>query len=279
MTIHSNTQIDPSAVIADDAEVSLGVVIGPNSVIETGVELGPHVVIGPNTTIRDGARIYPGAVIGTEPQDAKYDGSPTKCEIGCRTIVREYCTINRGTKASGATIVGDDCMLMSYTHVAHDCRIGNHVVTASGVLFGGHCEVHEKAIIGGGTGFHQFVRVGKLAMVGGISGVRQDCPPYMITAGSPPAVVFGVNTIGLKRNDISPASRKLIKAAYKLLYRSGLNVEDAVSKIKSDLEKSSEIDYLIEFYETSNRGVARGHQEIKFAGDQEDEMDHSMRFA
>ena len=279
MTVHPISVIHPSAVIADDAEIGIGVVIGENAVIETGVEIGPHAILGPNTTIREGARIYPGAVIGTEPQDIKYDGTPTKCEIGYRTIIREYCTINRGTTASGATIIGDDCMLMSYTHVAHDCRIGNHVVTASAVLFGGHCECHDNAVIGGGTGFHQFIRIGKLAMVGGISGVRQDCPPYMITAGAPPAVVYGVNNVGLKRNEISPASRKLIKAAYKLLYRSGLNVDDALSKIKNELEQTPEIGYLLEFYENSKRGVARGHQETRFLADKEDEMDHSMRFA
>jgi UDP-N-acetylglucosamine acyltransferase len=261
MSIHPRTEIDPSAVIADDATVGPGVVIGPNSVIEAGAEIGPNVILGPNTTIREAARIFPGAVIGTEPQDFKYDGSPTKCEIGRRSIIREYCTINRGTKASGATIIGQDCMLMSYTHVAHDCRIGDHVIMASGTALGGHVHVGDGAIIGGNAGIHQFVRIGTLAMIGGASGLRQDAPPYMITAGAPPAVVYAVNMIGLRRNGISPESRALIKEAFRILYRSGLNKKLALAKIDNELEKTKEIEHLLEFFRTSRRGVARGHQE------------------
>lgn len=261
MSIHPRSEIDPSAVIADDATIGPGAVIGPGSVIEAGAEIGPNAILGPNTTIREGARIFPGAVIGTEPQDFKYDGTPTRCEIGQRTIIREYCTINRGTKASGATIIGQDCMLMSYTHIAHDCRVGNHVITASGVALGGHVHVGDGANIGGNTGIHQFVRIGTLAMVGGASGLRQDAPPYMITAGAPPAVVYGVNVIGLRRNGISPGSRALIKEAFRLLYRSGLNKTDALAKIENELEKTKEIEHLLEFFRTSRRGVARGHQE------------------
>ncbi len=260
MAIHERSEIDPSVRLADDAEIGPGVVIGPNSVIESGAELGPNAIIGPNTTIREGARIYPGAVIGTEPQDFKYDGSPTTCEIGPRTIIREYCTINRGTTASGATIIGADCMLMSYTHIAHDCRIGDHVITASGVLLGGHCEIQDFAILGGNAALHQFLRIGKLAMVGGMSGLRQDAPPFMITAGHPPAMVYGVNAIGLKRNDVSPVSRKMIKQAFRILYRSSLNISQALTKIENELEQTPEIVFLLDFYRTSRRGVARGHK-------------------
>ncbi len=269
MSIHPRTEIDASAKIADDAVIGPGVVIGPGCVVHSGVEIGPNAILGVNATLHEGVRVYPGAVIGTEPQDAKYDGSPTVCEIGPRTIVREYCTINRGTSASGATIIGSDCMLMSYTHVAHDCRLGNHVVSASGLALGGHCEIADHVILGGNTGIHQFVRVGKLAMVGGASGVRQDCPPFMITAGAPPAVVYGVNSIGLKRYGMSPRTRSIIKQAYRLLYRSGLNTREALKRIESELERIPEIDYLLEFYATSKRGVARGHQETGDWDDQE----------
>ena len=261
MSIHPRTEIDPSAVIADNAIIGPGVVIGPGSVIEAGAEIGPNAVLGPNTTIREGARIFPGAVIGTEPQDFKYDGAPTRCEIGQRSIIREYCTINRGTKASGATIIGQDCMLMSYTHVAHDCRIGNHVVMASGVALGGHVHIGDGVNIGGITGVHQFVRIGTLAMIGGASGLRQDAPPYMITAGAPPAVVYAVNAIGLRRNGIPPESRVLIKEAFRLLYRSGLNKTMALAKIDNELEKTVEIEHLLEFFRSSKRGIARGHLE------------------
>jgi len=271
MAIHPRSEIDATARIADECEIGPGVVIGLDSVIEPGVELGPNVIIGPGTTIKANARIYPGAVIGTEPQDLKFDGSPTKCEIGERTVVREYCTINRGTHASGATFVGSDCMLMSYTHIAHDCRIGNHVITASGVMMGGHCVVHDRAIIGGGAAFHQFIRVGKLAMVGGMSGLRQDAPPFMITAGHPPARVYGVNSIGLRRNGVSPESRKLIKEAFKILYRSDLNFADALAKVESEIEQVAEINYLVEFFRNSKRGVSKG---TKSPDSDQGEMDY-----
>lgn len=261
MNIHPTAEIDPSAVIADDATVGRGAIIGPNAVIEAGVEIGPNAFLAPNTIIREGARIFIGAVIGTEPQDLKYDGAPTKCEIGRRTVIREYCTINRGTSASGATIIGQDCMLMSYSHVAHDCRIGNGVVMASGAALGGHVHIGDFAIIGGVVGIHQFVRIGTLAMIGGGSGVRQDAPPYMITAGAPPAMVYGVNTIGLRRNGISPESRILIKEAFRILYRSGLNKQTALAKIENELEKTDEISTLLEFFQSSKRGIARGHME------------------
>jgi len=269
MAIHPTSIIDPSATIADDCHIGPGVVIGPDSFIGSGVELGPHVVIGPNTTIRENARIFTGAVIGNEPQDFKFDGSLTTCEVGPRTIIREYCTISRGTNASRATIVGSDCMFMAYSHVAHDCRIGNNVVVASTTLFGGHCEVEDKATIGGSSAFHQFTRVGKLAMVGGMSGVRQDCPPYMITSGGPPAVVYSLNAIGLRRNGISPENRKIIREAFGFLYRSGLNTKDALTKIETELEQIAEIVHLLGFYKKTKRGVARGHRPGLDADDEE----------
>jgi len=258
MAIHERTDIDSTATISDDCEIGPGVVIGPDTVIESGVSIGPNVVIGPRTTIRKGAVIYPGAILGLEPQDFKYDGAPTTCEIGERTIIREYCTVNRGTKASGATIVGSDCMLMTYAHVGHDCRVGNKVVLAGGVLIGGHCTVEDLAILGGNVAMHQFTRIGKLAMVGGLAGLRQDAPPFMITAGYPPAVVYGVNSIGLRRNGITVEARQLLKDAFRILYRSGLNRSDALAKIIEEIDQIPEIKYLVEFYGSSKRGVARG---------------------
>ncbi len=259
MAIHERAVIDPSALVEDNVEIGPGVVVGPRSVIKTGSELGPNSIIGPDTTIGEGSRIYPGAIIGTDPQDLKYDGSPTTCTVGARTIIREYCTINRGTKARGTTTIGDDCIFMSYTHVAHDCLLGNNIVTASGVLMGGHCEIHDYAVLGGNAALHQFIRVGKLAMVGGMSGLRQDAPPFMITSGHPPAVVYGVNTIGLKRNGVPPETRVILKEAYRILYRLGINTHDALDKVKNELEQVDELVHLVKFYEESKRGVARGH--------------------
>lgn len=258
MAIHSRTDIDPSAIIADSASVGPGVIIGQNSVINENVEIGPNVIIGPNTTIHEGVRIYPGAVIGTEPQDYKFDGSETLCEVGRGTIIREYCTINRGTRASGATRIGAGCFLMSYVHIAHDCRVGNHVIIASMVAMGGHCTIEDFANIGGASALHQFLRVGSLAMIGGMSGMRKDAPPYMITAGAPPARVFGLNSIGLKRHGMPIQTRGLLRQAYRYLYRSGMNFHDALARIESELEPVPEIKHLIDFFRTSKRGVSAG---------------------
>ncbi len=258
MAIHATAHIDPSAQIADDAEIGPGVIIGPNALISSGCELRPYAIIGPNTTLREGVQVFAGAVIGTEPQDLKYDGSSTRCEIGPRTIVREYCTINRGTTASGATIIGADNYLMAYVHIGHDCRIGNHVMMASNVALGGHCVVEDRVVVGGVVGVHQFVRIGTLAMIGGSSGLRQDAPPYMITAGAPPARVYGINAVGLRRNGYTPGTRALIREAFGILYGSGLNSSDALEQIKAELERTPEIEKILAFFETSKRGVARG---------------------
>jgi UDP-N-acetylglucosamine acyltransferase len=270
MGIHPRSDIDSTAKIADDVEIGPGVVVGPNCVLKSGVKLGPNVILGQNTTLHEGVRAYVGAVFGTDPQDAKYDGSPTVCEIGPRTIVREYCTINRGTTASGATIVGADCMLMSYTHIGHDCRFGDRVVSASGVLIGGHCLVDDGAILGGNTSVHQQIRIGKLAMIGGASGLRQDAPPFMITAGGPPAKVYGVNSIGLRRAGITPVTRELIKQAFRFLYRSGMTISDALEKIERELPQEPEIKHLVEFIRTARRGTCRGSIEGRNGLDESD---------
>jgi UDP-N-acetylglucosamine acyltransferase len=258
MSIHARCDIHPSATIADNVEIGPGVCIGPASVIGAGADIGPNVVIGPNTTIGEGVRIFTGAVIGTEPQDIKYDGSPTRCTIGPRTVIREYVTINRGTRATGETVVGSDSYLMAYVHVAHDCRVGNHVVMANNAAMAGHCVIEDNSVIGGYSSFHQFVRVGKLAMIGGFSGLRQDAPPFMITFGYPPAKVYGLNTIGLKRSGMSPATREQLKESYRMLFRSGMNFADALEALRGLDNKSSELEHLIKFFETSKRGVCRG---------------------
>ena len=272
MSIHPRTDIDPTAVLADDVSIGPGVVIGANTVLKAGVELGPNVVLGPNTTLGAGVKVYPGAVIGTEPQDMKYDGSLTVCVVGPNTIIREYCTINRGSVGSHATIVGSNCMLMSCSHVAHDCRVGDHVVMASAALMGGHCQIEDRAMIGGASAFHQFVRVGTLAMVGGMSGLRQDAPPYMIISGGAPATVFGVNVIGLKRVGMPLANRELIKQAHRLLYRSDLSFLVALERIEKELERTPEIEHILEFFRASKRGVSRGHKD---GGDVDDDGDEN----
>ena len=258
MAIHSRSDIDPTARIADEVNIGPGVVVESGAIIEHGVEIGPNAVIGPNTILREGVRVFPGAIIGTEPQDMKYDGSPTRCEIGPRSVIREYATINRGTSSSGATLVGADSYIMSYAHIAHDCRIGDHVIMANNASLAGHCKIEDHAVLGGYAILHQYVRVGTLAMIGGFSGLRRDAPPYMITYGYPPARVYGLNSIGLKRSGMSPEARAQLKAAFRILYRSGLNFTQALDQIRSNLGPAPEIEHLLKFFETTTRGVCRG---------------------
>jgi UDP-N-acetylglucosamine acyltransferase len=258
MAIHARCDIHPSAHLADNVEIASGVCIGPDTVIGAGVEIGPNAIIGPNTVLGDGVRIYPGAIIGSDPQDMKYDGSPTRCTIGPRTTVREYTTISRGTRASGETVIGSDSFIMSYVHIAHDCRVGNHVIMTNNAALAGHCEIEDYAILGGYSSYHQFVRVGTLAMIAGFSGLRQDAPPYMVTYGYPPAKVYGLNSIGLRRAGMSPDTRSQLKDAFRILYRSGLNVSDALETLRNGSYTAPEIRHLIEFFESSKRGVSRG---------------------
>jgi len=270
-----NYYIDPTAEIAEGVKIGIGACIGARAVISRGVEIGPNVVIGPDTFLGEGVKVYPGAVIGTDPQDIKFDGSQTKCEIGPHTVIREYATINRGTSATGKTVIGAHSYLMAYVHVAHDCRVGDHVVLANNSTLAGHCEIEDHAVLGGYVAVHQFVRVGTLAMVGGFSGLRKDAPPYMLTVGYPPALVYGLNLVGLKRAGMSPKARAVLKEAFRILYRSGLNFSDALKKIENELERTEEIEHLLEFFAKSKRGVSRGSMSRRWM---HEEIEHEDEF-
>ncbi len=203
--------IHPTAIIAPGVVLGDGVVIGPYTVIEDDVEIGAgttirsHVLIASGARIGSDCRIHSGAVLATEPQDLKFAGEKTYLYIGDRTVIRECVTLNRGTKASGKTVVGSDNLIMAYVHAGHDCVIGNHVVIANSVQFGGHCEVGDYAVIGGLTGVHQFVRIGRFAMVGGIARAGLDVPPFVMAGGHDSFRYEGLNTIGLKRRGFSSA--------------------------------------------------------------------------
>ena len=191
------------------------------------------------------------------PQDLKFGGEETWLEIGDRNRIREFTTLNRGTVGGGgATKIGSDCLIMSYAHVAHDCVIEDRVILANSVQMAGHVHIYEQAIIGGGTVIHQFVRVGEHSMVGGGSALPQDIAPYMIAAGNR-AELSGLNIIGLTRRGFSAESIASLKKAYKMLFRSGLTVKDAVNKIREEVPPCAEVDRLIEFVTTSERGVCR----------------------
>jgi UDP-N-acetylglucosamine acyltransferase len=253
-------QIDPRAVIHPTAKLANGVVVGPFSivgeevVIGEGTTLGPHVTIERWTTIGARCRIGASAVLGGDPQYLDYDGSPSYLRIGDGNDIRELAVIQRSAIPGGCTIVGSHNLIMSQTHIAHDCVLGNHVVLASLAALAGHVEVEDGAVLGGVIGVHQFVHIGAYSMVGGSSRLSQDVPPFMIAAGNP-ATVHGLNVVGLRRAGFSSDLRRELKAVYRTLYRSGLNVSQALATIQRQPNLSAPVMHLVRFIERSKRGI------------------------
>ena len=217
--------IHPTAVIDAAAELGRGVrigpycTVGPDVTLEDGVELVSHVVVDGHTRIGAGVILYPFCTVGLAPQDLKYKGEPTRCEIGARTQVREHCTIHRGTATGrGLTSIGADCMLMAVAHVAHDCQLGHHVIVANNAVMGGHVSIADHAVIGGAAAIHQYVRIGRAAMIGGVSGVEGDVIPFGSVIGNR-ARLAGLNVIGLKRRGFEKAAIMKLHAAFRMLFR------------------------------------------------------------
>jgi UDP-N-acetylglucosamine acyltransferase len=254
MTIHKTAVCDPQAQIHDQAEIGPYAVIGPNVKIGRGTTIGAHVVIDGHTTIGEDCRIFAGAIIGLEPQDLHYKNEPTGVVIGNRVTIRECVTIHRAT-GEGFTEIGDDCFLMAYNHIAHNCKLGKGVIMANSNGLAGHVTIGDYTVMSGMCVFHQHVRVGRMAMLSAMTGTRSDLPPFATIDGRP-AAVRGVNSIGLKRNGVSLAVRSCVKEAYRLLYRSGLNTSQALTRIEEEIEQYPEIKEIVEFYRTSKRGVA-----------------------
>ncbi|MDA9228021.1 acyl-ACP--UDP-N-acetylglucosamine O-acyltransferase [Flavobacteriales bacterium] len=256
----SLSYIDPQAKIAKNVVVEAFVTI------EKNVEIGSGTWIGSNVTIMEGARIgenceiFPGAVISAIPQDLKFNGEDSLAIIGDNTIVRECATINRGTKATGKTIVGNNCLIMAYAHIAHDCVIGNNAIIVNNVALGGHVEIGENAIIGGLTAVHQFIKIGKHCMVSGGSLVRKDIPPY-VKAGREPLSFTGINSIGLRRKKFSEEEITEIQNIYRILYQKGNNNTQAINKIEIDFKISEIRDEIISFVRNSGRGIMRGYNQ------------------
>lgn len=254
------TTIDNHAIVNPKAQLGENVSIGPFSIIEhdviigDGTRIASHALIAPGTTIGKECQIHHGAVLGTIPQDLKFHGEITTLEIGDYTVVREYATINRGTRERNKTTVGSHCFLMAYSHIAHDCAIGNHVILANTVNMGGHVHIDDFAVIGGIVAIHQFSHIGCHAMVGGGFRVAKDVPPYVL-AGSEPLSFIGCNIVGMKRRNFSQKIIEQIETAYKLIYSSNLNVSQAIEKIKNELPQTEEIKHIIEFIEKSKRGI------------------------
>jgi UDP-N-acetylglucosamine acyltransferase len=259
------THIHPSAIVHPGAELGDEVTVGPFTIIEDRTIIGDGTVIGANALIGSGTRlgkecrIHHGAVVGHEPQDLKYRGEPTTCEIGDRTVVREYAALHRGTGEGGRTIVGSDCFLMGYVHIAHDCIVGDRVIMANAAMIAGHCVVEDHVIIGGITPVHQFVRIGRHSMVGGGLRVPKDVPPYVL-AGQEPLIFQGLNSVGLRRRGFTPAAIGALEKAYSLLYNSRLNVSQAVARIKEepDIAGIPEVQAVLAFIAGSTRGIIAG---------------------
>lgn len=257
MNIHPTAIISPEANIAEDVEIGPYTVIGPRVSIGRGTKIGPHVVIESLTEIGEECLIMQFAAIGAPPQDLKFQGEETKVIIGNKNTIREFVTIHRSTKADiGVTIIGDNNLIMAYCHVAHNCKLGNNIIMSNGVNLAGHIEIEDYATIGGLTGIHQFTRIGAHAMIGGCSAVTKDVPPYCLAAGNH-ARLYGLNLIGLKRRNFSPKVIQALKDAYRIIFRSALILEDAVSRVKNEVPDTPELRHFLSFIENSKRGICR----------------------
>ena len=235
--IHRTALIDPTAELGQDVSVGPYSVVGPRVTVGERSSISGHAVIERNTRVGEGVKIGYGTIIGNDPQDLKYKGEETWVEVGDSTIIREYCTINRGSTATGKTTVGSRCFLMTYVHVAHDCVIGNDVIIANGVQMAGHVTVDDRAIISGLVPIHQFVRIGTYSFVGGASRVNQDVPPYTKAAGNP-VHLYGLNSVGLQRAGFSPEVKLALKRAYRLVFNSDLTVSQGIARSRVELPKS-----------------------------------------
>ncbi|MBF0461865.1 MAG: acyl-ACP--UDP-N-acetylglucosamine O-acyltransferase [Magnetococcales bacterium] len=259
----SDAMIHPTAVVDPKAKLGEGVRVGPYAVVGADVVLGNHVevdahaVIEGHTIIGEGSRICNFTSIGQPPQDIHYAGEPTRVEIGQQCWIREFVSIHRGTASGGGlTRVGNHCMVMAYAHVAHDCRVGEHVVMANGATLAGHVEVQDYAVIGGLTAIHQFARIGRNAFVGGASAISMDVVPFASAAGNR-AQITGVNVVGLRRNGFSEEVIKTIRQAHRIVFRSNLRLEQAIAEVERQFSHSPEVQYLLEFLQTGQRGICR----------------------
>jgi UDP-N-acetylglucosamine acyltransferase len=255
--IHETALINPGAEIDSNVDIGAYSIIGDNVFIGSGTVIGPHVVIDPFVTIGRNCRIFQYAAIGAAPQSLKFEGEKTYVKIGNGTIIREFVTIHRGTGfGGGITEVGEENFLMAYTHIAHDCRIGRKVVMANNATLAGHITIGDHATIGGLVAVHQFVKIGEYAFVGGKSAVVKDIPPYVIAAGDR-AELHGLNSVGLKRHGFSPTTLSLLKKTYRIIFRIGLTMNEAIERVRAEVEQVPEVVNFIDFIRSSQRGVTR----------------------
>jgi UDP-N-acetylglucosamine acyltransferase len=252
--VHPTAIVDPDARLEDGVEVGPFAIIGPDVSVGEGSRIAARATLERNVRLGRGVRVGIGSVLGGDPQDLKYGGEPSRVEVGDRTVIREYCTVNRGTSSSGLTRVGDDCFLMSYVHVAHDCRLGNGVIIANATQLAGHVAIHDRAIVSGLVAIHQFVTIGSMAFVGGASRVNQDIPPFVKAVGNP-VELYGLNTVGLRRANCPAETVAALKKAYRLCFNSDLNLSQAQERARAELPPLPEVDLLLRFVASASRGV------------------------
>ncbi|MFY9401970.1 MAG: acyl-ACP--UDP-N-acetylglucosamine O-acyltransferase [Candidatus Omnitrophota bacterium] len=255
-------KIHKTAIVSKKAELGSNITVGPYTIINdkvmigSGSIIGSHCLIDGNTSIGNNCQIFTGAIVGSQPQDLKYKGEEAFLDIGDNNIIREYCTLNPGTGEGGKTTIGSNNLFMAYSHIAHDCKVGNNCVFANNATLAGHVVVEDLTVLGGLAAIHQFVRVGKLSIIGGCSKVVQDIPPFSTCDGHP-AVVYGLNLIGLRRNKVDYGAIKELSSAYKIVFNSGLILKNAIEELKSPKFKSAEVNYLRNFLSLSKRGISR----------------------
>ena len=252
--------IHPSALISPDAKLGAGVEVGPFAIIGEGCEVGDGCVIGPRVTLERNVRLGAnvkvgvGSVLGGDPQDLKFRGEFTTVEIGDGTTIREYVTINRGTAQSQRTVVGSNCFLMSYVHLAHDCHLGDAVMISNATQLAGHVTVEDRAILSGLSAVHQFVKIGKHSFVGGCSRVSKDVPPFLKAVGNP-IKLYGLNSVGLQRSGFPDDVVRDLKRAYRIVFRSDLNVSQGLESARAEVPQVPEVVHFLRFIEESQRGV------------------------
>ena len=257
VSIHPSAVVDPAAKLGEGVEIGPYAVVGPEAEIGDRCRIQAHAVVDGATTLGPDCQVFPFAHVGGKTQALKFrDGNKTYVKVGARTVLRECVTINCGTKDGESTVLGDDCLIMAYCHLAHGCRFGNHVIVSNATQFAGEVEVGDWAVVSGLVGVHQFVRIGCHAMIGGGTLLKQDAAPYFVTDGNP-AAAHGINVVGLQRRGFPPETVSALRTAYKTLCREGKNVGDAVAAIRASSPDLPEIRTLLDFFLSTQRGVIR----------------------
>jgi UDP-N-acetylglucosamine acyltransferase len=254
--VHPTALVSADAQIGENVEIGAFAIVGPECVIGDGCVIAPRATLEQRATLAANVRVGSGSIVGGDPQDLKFDGEITHVEIGENTVLREYVTVNRGTAQSRKTVVGRDCLIMTYTHLAHDCRVGDHVIISNGSQIAGHVIIEDRVIISGLVAVHQFVKIGAHAFLAGGAIVQRDVPPYVMVAGNP-AVPHMVNAEGLKRRGFDEDQVKNVRNAYRILYRSDLKLAEATEKLRVLGETQPEVKAFVDFVTSSTRSIVR----------------------